>query len=662
MNRQRQYSLLSLVTTRCHFLQRCNPWLLVLLFAYGILPAQQDKKVITIHSEENQVIDATTDPATQYLNGNVKIFHEGTFMYCDTAVLRGSQLRMYFNVVMMQHDTIRIFADSIYYNGDSLVAYVYGNIVMENGPSRKMYTSFLRYDAKNKIAIYPYDARLEDGPSSLVSRSGRYHLNERTAWFYKQVQVTGDDFTLVTDSLAYQTSTQKAVFLAPVRIDRDTSAIYAETGWFDLDDKKGDFIKNAAFREGTTTARADTIQYDGEKDIIILRSDSTLSSYFTSQDTAMAKYIFFDRKKEEYILEGTASYVAPENEVRGEKVSYIKKTGEMHVSGRSMVSDPPFLIEADTLDYNKTSQYGKADGKVIWRDTAARSAIIADHVLYKGDTKDMKAHNDIDRPLFVTEMDADTLFLKADTLRSYRKLQAAQAKPPARRGVEKNKDFPGQLQIEAPGTDSLFHAIEPTVINSADSLPAPPPTDTLDFFAGEGNVRIYKSDMQAVCDTFLFHQRDSLFLLRGKPVVWSDSTQITGDTIQMAMKNQKIDRMIITSEANVVSTEDALFFDQITGKWIEASFFEGKLARMYVNGNAQLVYYLRDKEKAYIGVNTTEASSMLFLLEDNKVQEIRNFNQPQSKVLPMEKTDHDAIKVKGFQWAPERRPLSRAGL
>ncbi|MBK8669588.1 MAG: hypothetical protein IPN89_09025 [Saprospiraceae bacterium] len=124
----------------------------------------------------------------------------------------------------------------------------------------------------------------------------------------------------------------------------------------------------------------------------------------------MQKLSFYDQKNEIFRLQTNAWYKGDKNEVKGEKVYYDKKTEKFSVSGRSVVSDPPTIIEADSLDYNKSIQYGKADGHVIWRDTAARTSIMADHVLYKGEQSFMKATNDKGRPLFTTEVDGDTLF------------------------------------------------------------------------------------------------------------------------------------------------------------------------------------------------------------------------------------------------------------
>jgi lipopolysaccharide transport protein LptA len=645
---------------------------LLLLSSNAFKLAGQTRK-ITIHSENNQVIDRTTDPVTQYLNGDVKIYHSGTFMYCDTAVLRGSDLRMYFNVVLLQNDTIKIFADSLRYNGDSLVAHLYGDIILENGPDKKLYTSYLKYDAKNKIAYYTRNAKLIDKTSVLISKRGRYLLNERTAFFYENVKATGDDFILMGDSLSYNTITQETKFLSPVRIIQDSSNIYSLKGWFDLDDKIGDFIGNAQYLKGVTKAKADTISYNGALDHIILKGDTLLAEYIAEKDTAYAKTIFYNKKSETFTLTKDAYYKGGSNEVKGDQIFYDKVTEKFKVSGRSIVSDPPTIIEADTLDYDKTIKYGKADGHVIWRDTSAKTAIYADHLVYNGNENFMVATNDTLRPMFTTELDGDTLFLKADTLRSFRVIKERLILPDknaARRAQStKNKtkvsvDF-SEAQIVKDtilDKDSLLISQDSLLKNLVTDTIFTGIMDTLDYFIGDNNVRIFKSDMQAVSDSLVFNKADSVFTLFDQPFVWSDSTQIAGDTIDIFLKEKKMDRLTVRNQATILNSTDLKFFNQIQGRFLEAFFRESKIYRMNVDGNAQIVYYLTDKEKAYTGVNTTEASNMTFLLDDNKVTDIRNYVEPKSKVYPMKGIDHETIKVKGFKWNIVERPLNRDDL
>ena len=486
----------------------------------------------------------------------------------------------------------------------------------------------------------------------------------------------GDDFGLISDSLSYNTITQETRFLAPVRINKDTSRIYSERGWFDLDDKVGDFIGNAQYMEGKTIAKADTITYNGELDVVILKGDTMRSEYISEKDTAYAKVIYYDQKNDIFRLTKDAWYKGEKNEVSGDNIFYDKKTEKFNVSGRSKVSDPPSIIEADTLDYDKAIKYGKADGNVIWRDTSARTAIIADHVLYKGSENYMKATNDKGRPLFTTDIDGDTLFLKADTLKSFRIIKE-RIIVPDKNASRKAKNSKNKTADNTATRDTLadLKKRDPEVmlpdtsrmdslVPKSDTLMSKMKTDTIftgimdtiDYFIGDNNVKMFKSDMQAVCDSLVYNKSDSMFTLLAAPFVWSDSSQIAGDTIDILLKLKKVDKLIVRSEASILSSEDLIFFNQIKGRFLEAFFRESKIYRMDVDGNARVVYYLTDKEKAYIGVNTTEAANMSFFLKDNKITDIRNYQEPRSKVIPMKTADHEALKIKGFLWNIGSRP------
>ncbi len=639
----------------------------------GWLTTGLAQKNISIHSENNQVIDATNLPPTQYLNGDVKIYHANTFMYCDTAILRGNMLKMRHNVVIMQNDTIRIFSDSLRYNGDSLIAHLYGDIILENGFSKKLYTSYLKYDVKNKIAYYNQNARLEDHTSTIVSKRGKYELNNRHAYFYDHVKVTGDQFELKSDSISYQTTDQKVYFLAPVEIHRDTTQIFSETGWFDLDDEVGEFIGNAQYIEADKYAASDTISYDGKFNIISLKSkdEHGLSIYVSKEDTAYAKIITYDENEQVYTLETNGYYKSNTNEVRGDAIYYNKNTEKFKVSGRSEIRDGATHIKADTLDYDKATQYGIALGHVVWRDTSAKTTLYADHVTYHGADNDMKVFNYVERPIFAIDMDGDSLYMKADTFRSFRVIKERIIYPDKRKSRQnanlqedmfEKSDTLMQKVPETMHGDTITKKVDTTEVIAIQDTIYTGIMDTLDYFVGDGMVRMFKTDMQAVCDSIVFAKVDSVFTLYHAPFLWSDSTQIAGDTIFMFLKDKKIDHIKIQENGSILSSEDLLFFDQIQGKEIHAQFEEGNLSFVHVNGNTKLVYYLKDEEQAYIGVNTSEASTMTFHFTDRKVTDIKNFIEPTSKVYPMHQTNHDNLKIEGFFWNMDQRPITKEQL
>lgn len=572
-------------------------------------PKDPSERRFSLHAENNQIIDARVSPPIQYLNGDVKVFHSDAFMYCDTAIIRGHILRMRHNVAMLQSDTIRLFADSMVYNADSLVAYLYGDIILEDG-NKKLFTNFLRYNVGTRTAEYTQGATLQQDSSLVISRKGKYFVPQKLAVFKDSVRILGSDFILYTDSIGYETDNQKARFLSPARIYRDTVNVYAETGWFDLDDKRGDFIQNAQYQSNTTSALADTIHYDGLQDLIILSSISGLSRYYSATDTAIARVIKYDRKNESYTLRDSVYYKGVENEVTGAFVEYNKKTQNFKTLGRATVSDPPMIITADTLDYDKSIKFGLGHGEVIWQDTSANTTIYADHVLYRGQENFMLAYNNPgSRPHFTTLMDTSLLHMKADTLRSFRKIITR---------------------------DSLTN-------------------DTIDYFTGYHQVRVYKENLQMVCDSIVYNLQDSVFTLYSDPIAWSDTSQIKGDTLFFYIKNKAMDKMSIHENGSVLTSEDLIFFDQVKGTLIEAGFENGKMKNMRVDGDAEVLYYIKDDQKSYIGVNQSRSSYITFRLDENKITDILFYIDVKSKVFPMN-TNHEQLKIKGFQWIPERRP------
>ena len=57
------------------------------------------------------MIDNTTDPPVRYFNGDVRAYHEGSYFFCDSAKIIDNELFAFGNVVIIQHDTITMFAD-----------------------------------------------------------------------------------------------------------------------------------------------------------------------------------------------------------------------------------------------------------------------------------------------------------------------------------------------------------------------------------------------------------------------------------------------------------------------------------------------------------------------------------------------------------------------
>jgi hypothetical protein len=171
-------------------------------------------------------------------------------------------------------------------------------------------------------------------------------------------------------------------------------------------------------------------------------------------------------------------------------------------------------------------------------------------------------------------------------------------------------------------------------------------------------VRIFKSDLQAVCDSLSYNTGDSVFHFYNNPIIWSDTSQFSADTVHIQMANNKIDRIFLVNKAFIINSPDELFFNQIKGKFVTAFFEESNIRRMKVEGNAETVYYLLDDDDAYIGVNKSICSEMMIYFGDNKVDDIRYYDTPNGALTPMQKADHNLFKLEGFKWETKKRPMT----
>lgn len=175
------------------------------------------------------------------------------------------------------------------------------------------------------------------------------------------------------------------------------------------------------------------------------------------------------------------------------------------------------------------------------------------------------------------------------------------------------------------------------------------------IFYAYRNVAFFRNDFQGVCDSMVFHGGDSILHMYNKPVLWNDDNQLSASYISFAIRNQLIDRMYMTGSSFVCSQEDTAQFNQIKGKDMLGYFNKGRLYKLDVEGNAETVYFARDKG-VLSAVNRAEGSRLTINLKKNKVTSIMFKEKPQATLFPIDKAEIEDIFIKGFIWQNEKRP------
>jgi lipopolysaccharide export system protein LptA len=575
--------------------------------AQGLPPkaAGQDtsapEKVIVDHANVVQGF-LENNEEVRYLKGDVSLRQGTTFMSCDTAILYVSDNNVvaYGDVLIQQGDSLTVYADSLFYSGDTKIADLFGNVSLTSD-SQQLFTDQLRYNLNTKIATYYTGATLTSDSTQLTSRRGYFYVNTNEAFFKDTVFVINDRFSMVCDTLKYNVKTKRATFLGPTRIDQNDSKIYCESGFYNTETRYAKLFDNAQFIKGEQIGVSDTIIYDGTAKEVIMQGNAR----FREKDKrARADVIIYEEDSEITRMIGNAVFDSETQHIESDYIINNKKSKTYSTQGRSTVLDGTSILNADSISFDDDKGLGYAEGNVVWVDTAEQITIVCQQADYQKETDYILARGG--RPLLITIVDEDSLFMTSDTLVSLRKN----------------------------------------------------PEDSLRTLLAYKDVRIFKSDLQGVCDSLVYSTADSVFYFYQNPIIWSDTTQFMADTMQIQMANNKIDRIFLVDKSFIINSPDEILFNQIKGRQTTAFFKDGNVRRMKVEGSAETIYFIQDDVKAYISLNKTVCSEMLIFFGDNEVEDIRYYNKPTGSNIPLGKAKPTDMALEGFKWNIDKQPKS----
>lgn len=587
---------------------------LALVAQAGAPPARDTTQKLQVETAEVVEGFAKNGREMRKLSGNVRLRQEKTLIYCDTAIIDDytNNALLKNNVVIEQGDSVRVFSDSAAYFAAIKTSELYNDVVLVNG-KQQLFTNKLRYDMVNKIATYNSGATLTNGKSQLSSQRGHYHVKDKMVYFKGEVIATDPEFTMHTDTLTFNTETQILHFVAPTLITQRKGKIYTEGGFYDIENDFAEFDLNPQYEKEGQRGKARFMRYSGTTKEYILEGEAEIVE---KSRVSKADVIRFNSETEQSVLRGNAFYKDSVRTIAGSEIRYNGKTKSYQLGGRGRVIDPPNIIEADSLDFNDQLGNGLASGSVFWVDTSSDVSILAYRIDYNKQSDYINAFGGFGeraakgRPVMKSLIDGDTLYLSADTLTSF-----------------KIDTFSDRRKL-------LAHR----------------------------DVRIFKSDLQGICDSLAFDSSDSIFYFYKldslhRPILWSDTSQFSADTIRMLLKNKEIDRIWLQKNALIINSEDGIMFNQIKGRDATAYFRQEEIREMYVEGNAQAIYYALDDKKAYIGVNETACSEMRLYFGNNKVESVKFYREPSGKFTPMKKAGTETKKLEGFFWETKRRPM-----
>lgn len=571
------------------------------------------QNIVRIDHSDRIVIVQEDGKSIKYIAGNIELRQDSIYMYCDSAVIVDDrEVYAYDSITIQQGDSLSVFSDTLYYLADLREAYLKGDVVLAN-QEQQLWTEEMTYDLNTKIARYENGATLYDDSLQVNSIKGYFDTRADQAKFIDSVYVMHTDFTLAADSLLYQVKEKKTIFIGPTRILQGDKDIYCESGYYDIANSISEFARSAQYVDSTKTATADTIRYFQKRSEIEMIGQV---DYKEGDRIIRSDYLKYHEETGESLIQGNAYYEDENRTVFAEEILYNTKTDDLRTTGKSQVNEGDQFLSAEQITYQEGEKKGIAVGNVVWKDTASGYVIISDTAIYRKDIEYVEAFGK-KKVLLKTVLDGDTLYLSSDELIV-------------------------QTEVDTIQSDSVGIAI----------------FDTVRIFDAFYNVEIFKSNLQAICDSLNYDTRDSMFHFYRNPIVWSDTSQFVADSIVLQLKNEKVDRFLLRENGFIVNESGKQFYNQIKGKYITAFFESDEVRRIFVEGNAESIYYAMDEDDAYLGVNESICSEMEFLFEEKQMNTVKFLTAPKSKMKPMNSTDHNSMRLDGFSWNIKDRPQS----
>jgi lipopolysaccharide export system protein LptA len=617
----------------------------------GSLPQPQvKKKRIELTHSDLIVYDRKIIANADRLLGSVILSHNNVRLYCDSAYLykdSSNQADAFGHVHIIQGDTLNLYGDQIRYDGTTRIATIYRNVKLVN-KSITLTTEEMIFDLKSNVGNYNKWGKIVDTANVLVSKIGRYYSNEDLCFFKDSVKVTNKDFILTADTLKYNSKTERVFLVGPTHIVGTTKqgTLYSEKGWYDTRTNIAELYKSSRIMGKEQSLQGDTIFY--------------------SRNSGLG------RARSRVLLSDTTNHVA----ITGRNGNYNEKTKIAFVTDSAVFMQfsgkDTLFLHADTLksipDLSKKEEIKKAASQalVAKKTNPGQSALLksVEDKIEKGIRKlNLSKDSTLARSDTAAIDTAKMAIGKNDSARiDALKIAAIMAKPQQ----DQHKNRADSLSALAdtskvPAKILATHQENPlykdSVRTGQDTMLNKNDNDNKLFMAYH-HVRFYKKDLQGLCDSLAYQMKDSVMRLFKDPVLWSDVHQMTAEKIEYRPHKPGPDIAKLENNGFIISREDSIKFNQISGKVLIGYITNNELKTIEVNGNAITLYYLKNKDH-YSGMNRLESSKITVYLVKSKIDVIDFFPKPEGKTIPLKDMTQDDAMLKGFVWREIEKPRDR---
>jgi len=464
--------------------------------------------------------------------------------------------------------------------------------------------------------------------------------------------------------LSYDQSKSNAKLLTnkPV-FEHDGAILNCDTAWLYDKENRMDASGNILITKGDSiTVTGGKLQYDGKTKMATLQNSVTV----TEKDMVLTTNLLtFDVGNSIANYYDGGKIVNKENTLESKNGHYYSATKDLAFHYDVVLTNPDYTMKSDTLRYNTITKTAFFLGPSII--ISKTDYIYCENGWY--DTDKEKAQFSINALLVTSQqkLTGDSLFYdrNAKVGRAFRNVRLIDTS-------QKSIIFGGYAEFKQEKSEALV-TIDPTYARIVDNDTLFIAADTLyhrdidsvdNFLNAYHHVKIFKSDLQAMSDSASLNTKDSLLQLFKNPMLWSTRSQATSKLIKVYVGKSTLNGFKLESNAFLIQQVDSLNpdkYNQLTGRSIEGLIRNDTVRKVIINGNAEALYYVKNKN-AIAGLNKTTTTEINMWFKNDEIERVTLKPQVDGLVTPIKDVNPETTKIKGFNWQYEKRPKSKNDL
>ncbi|MBQ9877454.1 MAG: hypothetical protein IJM29_00930 [Bacteroidales bacterium] len=618
----------------------------LLTFLSAALPmlAQQqadtDSLVRLMSAQSVHIVEKDNERVREVF-GPARFLHNNTYLVCDTAVwyVDKAVINAYGHVQILQDETV-LSSDKLDYYIDEDRAEFRGSVVqLQDKQNNTLRTRYLDFNTKDSVAVFQNGGSMRDKDGQIIeSSNGTYDSKTKIFEFVRNVNMYVDSVFVKTEYLTYYSNEERASFDAPIYAWQDDKMLSASFGVYDRGLEEFFFHGNVHALSESQEMWADTLYFYRALNNVELKHNAQVLDT-TSNVMAVADYMVYIDSLNRVTMHDNAAVAAITEQESKKDTLYMG--ADLIVYDGIRMCDIPIMeklasdrrrqsMEVDAVEQYRMKNSQPAGEEEPSEDEAPEGGLSKG----RGELPGLDSGLELDDGSAVAELQEETTEEETEPL-------------------ELEEDLP---EVAA---DSLGVA--------ADSLglEAKAPAVELDttrigLLTASGHARMFRNDVQAVSDSIVFFQLDSIARLYSNPVVWNEEGrhQYVADSIAVLIGDDRLKQANLMSNAFVIIQESDICFDQIKAAEMMAYFdTTATLRRFDALGGTSALFYL-EENGAFATANRVECTMMSAYLVEGQLDRVYYFENPKNNAYPVVKLPPDEKELRGFNWRAQERPKS----